>query len=253
MTEKNFSRYSKYYDLLYKDKDYEFETGYVIKLIEENAPDATSVIELGCGTGNHAKYLCESNYRVVGIEKSEEMVREAVSKNIRNFEPVVGDASSCRVSETFDVALSLFHVISYITDNSALINCFNTTNEHLKIGGIFIFDVWYSPAVLTQRPDVRVKRLEDSNVRVLRVAEPQTRYNENIIDVNYQVIIEEKSTGKFENIHETHSMRHFSIPEIDLLCTLTGFKIISVQEFGNGQPVGHNTWGACFVVKKKQI
>ena len=54
---KVFEEYSKYYDLLYQDKDYEGEVEYIIDLIEKYAPKTASVLELGCGTGKHAKFI----------------------------------------------------------------------------------------------------------------------------------------------------------------------------------------------------
>jgi hypothetical protein len=45
-------------------------------------------------------------------------------------------------------------------------------------------------------------------------------------------------------------MRHFSIPEIELLAKLTGFEIIKTEEFLSGETPGPNTWGVCFVLSK---
>lgn len=56
----NFSNnYSRYYDLLYQDKDYKAEAEYINKLIQFIRPDAQKIVELGCGTGNHAAFLCK--------------------------------------------------------------------------------------------------------------------------------------------------------------------------------------------------
>ena len=51
---------------------------------------------------------------------------------------------------------------------------FNTSTaaKHLKPNGVFIFDFWYGPGVLTDPPVVRLKRLENEEIEVLRIAEP---------------------------------------------------------------------------------
>ena len=49
-----FSSYARYYDLLYRDKDYAAEAEYVASLIRKFHPAARSIIELGSGTGIHA-------------------------------------------------------------------------------------------------------------------------------------------------------------------------------------------------------
>ena len=140
----NFNQYSLYYDLLYRDKDYKGESDYVIELISEFNINASSIIELGCGTGSHAKYLSQSGFNITGIERSEEMVKEANLKNISNFDPIVGDICNFELNKKFDAAISLFHVISYLTDNNSLINCFKRVNQHLKPNGVFLFDIWFT-------------------------------------------------------------------------------------------------------------
>ena len=41
--------------------------------------------------------------------------------------------------------ISLFHVMSYQTDNNDILSAFQSARNALNIGGIFIFDVWYGP------------------------------------------------------------------------------------------------------------
>ena len=54
--EKVFDGYSRYYDLLYKDKNYKSESEYISSLIKTHSPNAKKVLELGSGTGIHAEY-----------------------------------------------------------------------------------------------------------------------------------------------------------------------------------------------------
>lgn len=76
----NFKLYSAYYDLLYQDKDYYAEADYSYQKIIKYNPTVQSVIELGCGTGNHAQYLSKKGLKITGIEKSSSMVAEAKKK-----------------------------------------------------------------------------------------------------------------------------------------------------------------------------
>ncbi|RZK18094.1 MAG: class I SAM-dependent methyltransferase, partial [Flavobacterium sp.] len=79
----NFQNYSKYYDLLYKDKNYKAESSYVAETLRNAMPDVSSVLELGCGSGSHASYLSEEGFDITGIERSPEMVDIARKKNIQ--------------------------------------------------------------------------------------------------------------------------------------------------------------------------
>jgi hypothetical protein len=53
----NFNAYSKYYDLIYNNKNYIFEVDYVISLFKKYGNSINNVLELGSGTGNHANYF----------------------------------------------------------------------------------------------------------------------------------------------------------------------------------------------------
>ena len=247
----NFNAYSRYYDLLYKDKNYTSEANYVVQLIKANHNTATQILELGCGTGNHAAILCKEKYRVTGLERSAEMVELAKQKKIENFEPIVADITNFSINNKFDVAVSLFHVISYLTSNNQLVECFKTVNKHLNEKGIFIFDVWYTPAVYMQKPETRVKRISDNAIQGTRIAESTIHFNENVVDVNYEIHIQNKANGITEVYQEKHPMRHFSIPEIALLAELTNFTVIKTEEFGTQEKPSENTWGVCFVLQKK--
>lgn len=246
----NFQQYSKYYDLLYKDKNYGEESQYVIGKIKDFAPNVTKILELGSGSGCHAHYFCEAGFEVTGIERSPEMVAIAKDKKIIGFNPIIGDISSYKVSLQFDVAISLFHVISYLTENDVLLDCFKTTNKQLNDGGVFIFDIWYSPAVYHLKPETRIKRLENDEIEVVRLAESKMESDKNVVAVNFEVIIKDKITHTTESIKEEHLMRHFSIPEIKMLAVSTGFEVLLAEEFLTGNTPSQDTWGVCFVLKK---
>jgi len=189
-----FGNYARYYDLLYRDKDYEAEANYIHDLIQRHAPKSNSILELGCGTGRHAALLAQKGYAIHGVDMSESMLAEAEQRRTQLAQEVserlsfsLGDIRKVRVERTFDVVASLFHVISYQTTNEDLAAAFATARAHLKPGGLFVFDCWYGPAVLTDRPEVRAKKLEDEKIQVTRIAVPEIYPNENRVDVNYQL------------------------------------------------------------------
>ena len=245
----NFSLYSKYYDLLYADKDYPAEAGYVTGLLKQHASSAKTILEFGSGTGRHGRELMNNgNYEVYGLERSETMVAEAKRNG---FPCEVADITSFELNRKFDAVVSLFHVISYITGNEDLIRCFENAHRHLNGGGVFIFDAWYSPAVFYQKAVPRVKKMEDKEVLVTRIAEPVEHVNENVIDVRYTVYGKDKNTGEVSELFESHPMRHFSLPEVGLLARHCGFRVLKAEEFLTGKNPGTDTWGVCFILMKK--
>jgi SAM-dependent methyltransferase len=250
-----FGAYSRYYNLLYKDKDYVGEAEYLHNLISMHKPGAASILNLGCGTGRHDLMLARMGYEVTGIDQSEEMLAIANSQlSTLNPQPPLltfqqGDIRTVRLDKTFDVVTALFHVMSYQAANDDLQAAFATARAHLKPGGIFVFDCWYGPAVLSDRPAVRVKRLEDEAIFVTRLAEPVMHPNDNSVDVNYQVIIRDKVSSEVEEVRETHRMRYLFRPEIEHFLGEAGLHIAEAAEWLTGRQPGFDTWGVCFVVQ----
>lgn len=244
-----FDKYSRYYDLLYKDKRYDAEAGFVDGLLREHAQGAKELLELGCGTGLHAVALAERGYRIHGVDLSDAMLARARERAGDRLSFAKGDARSVRAGRTFDAVISLFHVVSYQTTNADLRAIFATARAHLREGGAFVFDVWYGPAVLTDRPAVRVKRMEDDASRVTRIAEPRMHPNDCVVDVAYQVFVEERATRAVEQLTELHRMRYLFAPEVEALAESAGMGIVKACEWLTGKPLGEGTWSACFVAR----
>lgn len=248
-----FGDYSRYYDLLYKDKDYAGEARYVHGLIQQHRQGPASVLDVGCGTGRHAFELARLGHQVTGVDLSAEMLAVAAREKAAFQGPgqaptfAQGDARSVRLGKTFDVVVSLFHVMSYQTSNQDLLQALTTLREHLKVGGLFAFDCWYGPAVLTDRPSVRVKRLEDEAIAVTRLAEPVMHANESLVDVNYHVFIKDKQSGAVQELREKHTTRYFFAPELQHFCELAGLRLLEYKPFmAEGKP-GYDTWNVVFL------
>jgi SAM-dependent methyltransferase len=244
-----FSDYGRYYNLLYKDKDYIGEADYIHSLLSRYGVTRGQLLELGSGTGKHGRLLAGLGYNVYGVERSPEMIEQSFA--VPGFECHQGDICTINLNRSFDAVLSLFHVISYQILNIELLAVFNGASAHLDINGLFIFDFWYSPAVYKQQPMTRVKFINDAELEIIRIAEPSSFPQENRVDVNYTIIARDLSSNQSEVSSETHSMRHFSMPEIDMLAASSGFERIHAEEFFSAKPVGLDTWGVCVVLRKK--
>ncbi|MEP6737719.1 MAG: class I SAM-dependent methyltransferase [Chryseolinea sp.] len=239
--------YGKYYDLLYSDKDYGIEAAYIKSLINEYAPNAVFILEYGCGTGNHGIILNQFGFSVFGLDNSAYQIAVAKSKGLSCE---VADIVNFELNKKFDVCIALFHVIGYMNSNDQVIKAFNNANRHLVAGGIFIFDTWFTPAVLTSIPSFREKRVEDAEVEIVRTTKPSMDFASNLVRIHFEFTITRKSDGYTNSFEEIHRMRHFGIPEVDLIAKQTGFEVKRVEEFGSLRPPSDKSWGVNFVLQK---
>lgn len=252
----NFDLYSSYYDLINKQKQYAEESEYIAKLLMSYFPNQSlDILELGCGSGAHAEHLVKNPVIIFiqGIELSHEMVKAAKDKNIKSFDVLQGniaDLSKLSLPKNFDAAISLFHVISYLTKSEEIISCFNGVHKTLKADGVFIFDVWYTPAVYCQKPETRIRKVENDKIQVTRIAKSVVHEERNVVDVYFEIFVKDKESNTIEVFSETHPMRHFSTPEIRLMAELSGFDLIESHEFQTMKQPSVNTWGVTYILKK---
>lgn len=251
-----FDLYAAYYDLLYRDKDYAGEVDYLLGLIEEAAPQPRSILELGCGTGGHALELAKRGCSVHGIDLSRSMVERARQRGAGRapneavwLEFEVGDVRSYRVDRIFDAAVSMFHVMSYQTGNDDQSAAFATARRHLPVGGLFVFDFWYGPAVLSDRPRDVVKRVSDERIEVTRKTTPTMQVNLNRVDVRFDVDIASRTGGGTRQLSETHRMRYLFLPEIERLLRSAAFELLSAQAWLTREPLDDRTWYGCVVAR----
>lgn len=246
-----FSDYARYYNLLYKDKDYRGEVEYIDKLIKENVSEAKTILDLGCGTGRHAQLLVEKKYNVYGVDVSKDML--SIAKQIPSNPNLAfqhGDIRSLSLGNKYDIVLSLFHVMSYQTTNADLLNTFQTMYDHLNDCGVFLFDCWFGPAVLRNPPAVRIKRFEDDMSHIIRIAEPIMHPNKNTVDVNYEMIIQNKSNRVMSTLKETHRLRYLFVPEIEIFLRQAKLTMLACEEWMTRKKPDFDTWNVMVFGKK---
>lgn len=248
-----FDEYARYYDLLYADKDYAEEAKYIASALRYAiGEDKRQILELGCGTGKHAALLADMGYTICGVERSENMLAQAQKRAMgkQGVSFVQSDIREFSLGKTFDAVFALFHVMSYQTTLDGFMSVLKCVRSHLRDNGVFVFDTWYGPAVLTERPELRVKRLEDERCQITRIAEPVLHENDNIVDVNYDVFVKDKATGDIKEFREVHNMRYYFLSEISMMLEMCGFALEKAVEFMTEKELSEKTWGSLFVAKK---
>ena len=251
-----FLDYSKYYDAFYKDKDYRKEAEEIDSLIKKYGSNPVSKIILyGCGTGKHDREFAGLGYKCHGIDLSEGMINEAKKKAEENGLNISYEKSDIREyvpREKYDAVLSLFHVMSYQTENEDILKTFKSARSAMDENGLFIFDAWYGPGVLSDPPAVRIKEAGDDTCRYVRLCKPEIHPNKNVVDVNYQVLVFDERTGKREyvnEIKETHRMRYVFGPEIKYMLSQTGFELLDIIDCKSLKAANLNSWTAYFVAR----
>lgn len=253
MTMSSFTKSAPYYDLFYKDKDYVGETNKIHTLIQHYRPSSKNILDLGCGTGEHAKYLTRFGYSVTGIDNSSCMLRIAKRKFLQSKELVKlkkADITTYRSNNPFGVAVSLFHVFSYLITNKDVLAFFSSTFNNLENGGLFIFDCWYGPGVLTSPPEVQTSTGACKEYIFTKTKHPIHKKKEHIVEVTHDTAITWQN-GKQSHVQETHRLRYFFYTEIKKMLTQSGFTVLSWGDIQNSFAAPKKgSWDVTFVAQK---
>lgn len=251
-----FRNYAYYYNIFYQDKNYQSEAGIMDSFLREYGNNVNSIINFGCGTGKHDIELAKMGYRCNGIDMSSLMIdiaRENVKKENMDIDFSVADIRSFEPRERYDAVISLFHVMSYQTKNQDILSAFRSARKALgeERGGMFLFDVWYGPGVLSDKPCVRVKEIEDEKNKLIRIARPVMHDKENVVDVCYEVFVIDKETGYMKVINEVHNMRYFFRPELEFLLETAGFELIDNLDCQTLGETDYNSWTSYFIARAR--
>ena len=228
------AEYADVYDRMYADKDYERECD-LIDAAFDTPQGGLRILDMGCGTGGHALTLARRGHAVAGIDLSEDMIRIAAAKSASAELPIqwhVGDIVDARVEGTFDAVTIMFAVLGYLTETDRLLRALRNARQHLRLGGKLVFDVWYGPAVLTEKPAQRFKVIPQSDGSLIRAVKPVLHPERNVVDVHAHIwrIVDDRVVFDF---NEVHSVRYFFIPELEHLLAEASFDPEAFFEFPN--------------------
>ena len=247
-----FQDYAYYYNAFYQDKDYKAEARQVDILLQKYGKNINKIINFGCGTGRHDIELSRMGYQCTGIDMSSTMIEIAEKNADKVEEPInysVVDIRTYKPKEKFDAVISLFHVMSYQTDNNDVLFAFSSARNTLNKGGLFLFDTWYGPGVLSDKPAVRVKEVEDNNYRLIRIAKPVMDDKRSVVDVYYEVLVINKKSNETKRIEEVHHMRYFFRSELEFYLKESGFELLDNLDCTTLDITSYDSWTSYFVAR----
>lgn len=225
-TEPFGASYADVYDALYADKDYAAECDLIERVLRTNlAVPARTILDLGCGTGRHALVLAKRGYDVLGVDRSPHMIERARVGGAE-VDYAVADLRTFRSDRRFDATLMMFAVLGYQLEDEDVIAALRTARAHLLDGGVLLFDCWYGPAVLHQRPSDRTKTVETPAGSIRRQTLSRLNLPRRRIDIDFDV--EQTREGRSTRSKESHAVRFFFQEDLERFLAAADFELLRV-------------------------
>lgn len=245
--------YAVLYDQVYTDKGYDRECTIIRQIIDTHGlPRSKRLLDLGCGTGSHAIRLAADGLSVTGVDRSTQMLAQARTKAEQagvelSLHP--GDLRTWTLDEKFDAAIMMFAVLGYQHNNEDVCAALERARAHIFDGGLLIFDLWYGPAVLGLRPEMRFRRFDHHGTTILRASNASLDTRAHVSNVFIQLWQLRGDTVE-SHVEETHRVRFFFPLEIDLFLKTAGFELVGLHSFPDVEkPPSDDTWNVLVVAR----
>jgi SAM-dependent methyltransferase len=205
-----FSASAELYDLIYSSfKDYPAETTELAATIRRLHPQARTVLDVACGTGEHARLLAEEHgFEVDGLDLDPAFVRLARRK-LRQGSVYQADMTSFELPRRYDVILCLFSSIGYVRTLENVERTLDRFRAHLADGGVALIEPWFAPGVF-QPGRVHITTVESKTLSVARMSHAEVE--DRLSRLRFEYLI-----GRPEGIEhavEVHELGLFTTEEM---------------------------------------
>ncbi|SDM87038.1 Methyltransferase domain-containing protein [Paenibacillus sp. yr247] len=252
----SYEKFAYTYDRLMNSMPYDEWLRFVKESFERFGMQPSTVVDLGCGTGNLTIPLALEGYQMTGIDLSEDMLAVAEQKSNEHNGQLRGgtirwvqqDLREWDLGEQVDAALSFCDSLNYLLEEEDIVDAFRQTFEGLKPGGLFLFDV-HTPEQLFAYAESQPFFLNEDDVAYIWTSE----LDEERVQIEHDLTIFVKdSSGRdtFRRIDETHQQRAYSLQWLGQMLLAAGFtQVHMAADFTWEQPT-LLTERAFFVAKK---
>jgi len=230
-----FTASAELYDAIYSFKDYAAEAAQIAGLASAIHPGARTVLDVACGTGEHARLLAQDHgFEVDGLDLDEGLLRVARAKHPsgRFFQ---ADMSDFALAKRYDLVLCLFSSIAYLVTLERTRRALACFRRHLRRNGVVLVEPWFAPGGLE---DGRVARVTGTHKgrTVERISRNEIDGRISRLWFDYRI----DSPEGIRQVSEVHELGLFTTDEMAAAFEEAGFR----AEFDAVGPTGRGLWVA---------
>jgi len=216
----HYAQAAEFYDLLYASvKDYEAESRHIASVLRATHPRARRVLDVGCGTGQHAAHLTAEGFRVDGVDLEPAFV-EIARARCPGGRFTVADMTTLDLPDRYDAVVSLFSAVGYAVTVARLNQALARMASQLAPGGVVVVDPWFEPGQLTHGRVMVVSGQRDG-LAVARVSRTLLEGKTSVLEFEYLI---GRPSG-IERRHERHELGLFTQAEMEAAFRAAGLDV----------------------------
>ncbi|WP_338378073.1 methyltransferase domain-containing protein [uncultured Flavobacterium sp.] len=159
---------TKYYHILYKDRDYKEAQTFMDNLTHYlNLPEEAKILDLACGKGRHSVYLNSLGFDVTGADLSENSIKEASKHENEKLHFKVHDMRDVCDSK-YDAIFNLFTSFGYFEDDADNLTTLKAIKYSLTEYGFACIDFMNVDYVIDNLVPEEVKTVENIDFHIKR-------------------------------------------------------------------------------------
>jgi len=163
---------TKYYHLLYKNRDQKEASFFISKLVDElKLENGSKVVDLCCGKGRHSIQLNELGYDVLGVDLSPQSIGQAKVHENQTLHFQVHDMRDPIDQVKADAVLNLFTSFGYFESLEENGKVLASIHSYLKDDGLLLIDFMNPNYVIDHMVSEEIKELEGIQFCISRYLE----------------------------------------------------------------------------------
>ena len=245
----SYDNFSRFYDSLTDNVEYEKRADYFCRLLSLCGINGGILLDLGCGTGSISLKMAERGFEVIGVDSSVGMLSEAQQKMLESGKRLL--LLNQRMEEidlygTVDCAVCVLDGINHLGGEAEIRRTFERVSLFMNKGGAFAFDVntiYKHKCVLADNAFV----YETDDLFCVW----QNNYNESDNSVDISLDFFEEEDGVYYRSGESFTERAYELSVFERLLYETGFDLVGVFDDLTTDSVKPDSERAVFLAKKK--
>jgi len=224
-----FNMEAKLYDKTWGRYDYDTDVRFLNDLFQEHG--CKGIIDIGCGTGNHAVRLSKLGYEVTGVDISQTMLKIAKEKDKEaKIRFIQGDMRKLEKAipkgEKFDAAVCLGQVLSNLITDKDVQAFLNGLHKIIKKNGLFVSNARNARKINEELLNrLLLDRLITEERLQLLLLVYNTRHPRNRHIIIWRPIYLMKENDKVDFQVREHKLRWFEFSTLKRLFSEKGFEI----------------------------